>query len=118
MNDFKVVNKTSIYFYLLLINLFYSFISIATKLISDFNINSWNFIFGIALVLFLFFVYAVLWQQLLKIVPLSTAYMFKGSSVVFIMVVSYIVFREDITVFNIIGCIFVCVGITILFVKK
>jgi len=53
--------------------------------------------------------YAIGWQQILKRVELSTAYMFKGTSLIFIMLLAWMLFGEQITLNNIIG---VCVIIT------
>lgn len=118
MQKKSTLNKTMIYLFILIINLFYSSIIILIKLISDYPIRSFYFLFGVVLVLFLFFIYAIFWQQLLKLVSLSIAYIFKGSSVIFIMIVSYLIFNEEITLNNIIGCLFVSIGIILMFINK
>lgn len=57
--------------------------------------------------------YAVLWQQILKRIELSLAYMFKGTSIVFVMLLAYILFGEQITWNNIIGAIIIISGIVL-----
>lgn len=57
--------------------------------------------------------YAVLWQQILKRVELSLAYMFKGTSIVFVMLLAHVIFGEQITWNNIIGAIIIILGIVL-----
>ena len=61
-------------------------------------------------------VYAVLWQQLIARMPISTAYMFKGTSLIFVLLFSVLLFGEAITLNNVIGAVIIIVGI-ILFAK-
>lgn len=56
-------------------------------------------------------IYAVLWQQILARTPLSTAYMFKGTSLIFVLLLSALLFGETITLTNIIGAIIIVFGI-------
>lgn len=114
----KSQNISINYFYILIINLFYSILIIITKLISDYPLISWGLILGLSLVFLLFFIYAVVWQQLLKKVSLSVAYMFKGSSIVFIVLASWLVFNESISLNNLLGCCLIIIGIVIMFFKK
>lgn len=58
-------------------------------------------------------VYAILWQQILKRIELSVAYMFKGTSIIFVMMLAYLLFGEQITWNNIIGAIIIICGITL-----
>jgi drug/metabolite transporter (DMT)-like permease len=57
--------------------------------------------------------YAILWQQVLKRIELSMAYMFKGTSLMFVMILAYILFGERITWNNIVGSIIIIVGIVL-----
>ena len=57
--------------------------------------------------------YAVVWQQVLKRIELSMAYMFKGMSIVFVMLLAYILFGEQITWNNIVGAIIIVMGIVL-----
>lgn len=61
--------------------------------------------------------YAICWQQILKRVELITAYMFKGTSLIFIMLFAFALFGEAITMMNIIGAVVIIIGIT-LFAKE
>ena len=59
-------------------------------------------------------IYAVLWQQILRRIPLSTAYMFKGTTLIFTMLIAALLFAEPITAMNIVGSLIIIVGITLL----
>ena len=56
-------------------------------------------------------VYALLWQQILARTPLSSAYMFKGTSLVFVLLLSALLLGEGITPKNIIGSFIIVLGI-------
>jgi len=107
--------RIKIFLYLIVINLYYSLISIATKTTSKYEIGSFRFIVGYGVVIAMLFVYALFWQQVLKKVPLSTAFMFKGSSIIFILLISFFIFNETVTIFNIMGCIIIGAGISLMF---
>lgn len=59
-------------------------------------------------------IYACLWQQILKHIPLTTAFMFKSITVLYGMFFAYIIFHETITANNIIGALLIVAGIIIL----
>lgn len=77
---------------------------------------SWSYIWWIAGAIGVMSVYAILWQQIIKRMPLSTAYMFKGTSLIFILLVSVLLFGEAITLNNVIGSVIIIMGI-VLFAK-
>lgn len=57
--------------------------------------------------------YAICWQQILKRIDLSVAYMFKGTSLIFVMLLAFVIYGEDITMMNIIGAIVIVLGISL-----
>ena len=57
--------------------------------------------------------YAVMWQQIIKRIPISDAYMFKGTSLIFVLLLSYVFFGEIITVNNVIGATVIICGIAL-----
>lgn len=65
---------------------------------------------GVVLVLGL---YAVLWQQVIKRMPISTAFMFKGTTLLFALLISFFLFGEPITWMNGVGAILIIGGITL-----
>lgn len=96
---------------LVLVNLFYASISIATKLTSQQVPLSLRFFVGFVVIILMLGIYAVIWQQVLKQIPLSTAYMFKGTSLVFVLLFSSLLFGEGITCTNGVGAALIIGGI-------
>ena len=58
-------------------------------------------------------IYAVLWQQIIKRMPVGDAYLFKGTGVIFGLSLAHFVFGEAITVYNCIGAAVIICGITL-----
>ena len=104
------------YFTLIGINLVYACTSICTKMASRQEMLSWPYLLWIAGAIGVMGVYALLWQQVIARMPLSTAYMFKGTSLIFVLLFSALLFGEAITLNNIIGAVIIVIGI-ILFSK-
>ena len=105
--------KLLLYISLLAINLLYACVSIFTKYASQQEFMSWNYTVGLIGAIGVMGLYAVLWQQILKRIELSMAYMFKGTSIIFVMLLAYLLFGEQITWNNIIGAIIIIVGIVL-----
>ena len=63
-------------------------------------------------------IYAVLWQEVLKLIPLNKAYLYKSSGIGISLMYAYIIFGENITFHNIIGCAMIIAGIIILSYKQ
>ena len=59
-------------------------------------------------------IYAVLWQKVLKLIPLNKAYLYKSSGIGISLMYAYIIFDENITIYNILGCTMIIAGIMIL----
>ena len=98
------------------VNLVYACTSICTKMASRQEMLSWPYLLWIAGAIGVMGVYALLWQQVIARMPLSTAYMFKGTSLVFVLLFSALLFGEAITLNNVIGTVIIITGI-ILFSK-
>ena len=104
------------YFALVGVNFVYACTSICTKMASRQEMLSWPYLFWIASAIGVMGVYALLWQQVIARMSLSTAYMFKGMSLIFVMLFSALLFGEAITLNNVIGAMIIIIGI-ILFAK-
>lgn len=104
------------YLALIGVNLVYACTSIFTKMASRQDILSWPYLLWIAGAIGVMGVYALLWQQIIARMPLSTAYMFKGTSLIFVLLFSILLFGEAITLSNVIGAVIIIIGI-ILFSK-
>ena len=101
------------YISLLGINLIYACTSIFTKLASEQSFLSMPYLLWICGAVGVMGLYAVLWQQVIKRMPIAEAYMFKGTSLIFVLLLSALIFSETITVFNVIGAVFIIIGIVL-----
>ena len=108
----KTLNILSI-LALILINLLYSTVGIFTKLASQQDFLSWGYLLSFGGAVGVIGVYAILWQQVIKRIELSTAYMFKGTTIVFTMLFAYWLFGEQITWNNILGAVIIIIGIVL-----
>ena len=98
---------------LLSVNLLYACVSIFTKYASQSEFMSWSYVCAVVGAIGVMGLYAILWQQILKRIEISLAYMFKGTSIVFVMLLAHIIFGEQITWNNIIGAIIIILGIVL-----
>ena len=113
MNTSKALTYSS----LISINLLYACVTIFTKYASMREFMSVAYCLGLAGAIGVMGAYAICWQQILKHVELSTAYMFKGISLIFIMLLAWMLFGEQITINNIIGACVIIIGI-VLYAKE
>ena len=100
-------------FLLIAINFLYACVSIFIKYASQQEFMSWNYMLSIIGAVGVMGLYAVLWQQVLKRIELSIAYMFKGTSIIFVMLFAYVLFGEQITWNNILGAVIIIIGIVL-----
>ena len=108
-----VVSKSLKYIALVGINLLYACVTIFTKYASQQEMMSMRYLLGLGGAIGVMGAYAILWQQVLRRIDLSTAYMFKGTSLVFVMLLAALLFGEAITWMNIIGAVIIISGITL-----
>ena len=92
----------------------YSLTGVASKFAAREEFLSPKFILYYGLVLFGLFVYAFVWQQLIKHMPLITAYANKGVTVIWGIVWGYLIFSEQITVRKLIGAAVIICGIVLI----
>lgn len=95
------------------VNFVYACTSIFTKMASRQEMLSWPWLLWIAGAVGVMGVYAILWQQVLKRVELSTAYMFKGTGMIFGLLIAWLILGEQITVNNMIGAAIIIAGIAL-----
>lgn len=89
----------------------YSLGGICSKFAGQSPFLSKKFIFFYALVLLNLAVYAFVWQQILRKLPLVTAYANKAVSVIWGLLWGMIIFKEKITIWNIVGVTIIIIGI-------
>lgn len=92
----------------------YSFVGVAFKWavrypLTDIRMYMFIGIGGLILV-----VYAVLWQKVLQLMDLSTAYSNKGIVIIWTLLWAMMFFKEKITLMNIVGSIVIILGIVLL----
>lgn len=104
------------YLALIGVNLLYACTSIFTKMASRQEMMSLPYLLWIAGAVGVMGVYAMLWQQVISRMQLSIAYMFKGTSIVFVLLFSALLFGEAITLNNVVGSLIILAGI-VLFAK-
>lgn len=97
--------------------MFYSASGIFSKLASRTKFMSISFCFYYACVIFILGVYAIGWQQIIKNLPLTTAFANKAVNIVWGIVFGFIFFGEHITPGKIVGSVIVISGV-ILFVTS
>ena len=102
------------YIFLIAINLLYACVGICTKMAALQPTGSWSYLLWFCGAVLIIGIYAILWQQVLRRIELSTAYMFKGSTLIFTMLFAALIFGEAITISNIIGSFIIIFGITLL----
>ena len=98
---------------LITVNLLYAIVLILNRMASIYAPLSLGYIllFGISVIVLA--IYAISWQQIIKRMPISDAYMFKGTSIVFVLLLSAWLFEEAITWQNVIGSIIIILGIAL-----
>lgn len=80
---------------------------------SGYPFLSANFIFCYCGIIALLGLYAVVWQQIIKHLPLTTAYANRAVTIVWGMVWGVVLFNERLSVFQIIGGLLVLLGVSL-----
>lgn len=96
------------------VNMIYACTGICTKMAAQQTAGSWPYLLWFGGAVAIIGLYALLWQQVLRRIELSTAYMFKGTTLVFTMLIAALLFGEPMTISNIVGSIIIITGITLL----
>ncbi|MBE5881028.1 MAG: transporter [Lachnospiraceae bacterium] len=91
--------------------LVYSVSSILSKLASKQEFLSFKFIALYGAVLFILVFYALMWQQVLKRLPLVTAYANKSVTVIWGLIWGVLFFHEAISITKILGILIIMAGV-------
>lgn len=113
MAEQKKSNRAKILILLSLSLVIQSLSSVFIKYAGKFETLSKEFIFFYLLAIVCLGVFAIMWQLLLELIPLTTAYLRKGILYILILIWSVILFQEKVTVNNIIGSIIIIAGISL-----
>lgn len=103
--------KIKILIFLHSILLIYSCNSIFSKLAGLQEFLSLQFFIYYGIVLLILFIYAILWQRVIKLLPLTTAFANKAVTVIWGIIFGMIIFGESLTLGKVIGSILIILGI-------
>lgn len=103
--------KWNTFILLHLILVVYSVASVFSKFASKQSFLSLKFLILYGIVILILFIYAILWQQILKKMPVTTAFANKSVVVIWGMVWGNILFGEKITMNMIIGALIIFIGV-------
>lgn len=103
--------KTLLALHILL--LFYSLADVSSKFAAGNELLSFGFVVWYVAVLFILAVYALGWQQIIKRIPLTTAYANRGITVVWGIFWGAVFFSETVTPFKLVGAAMIIVGIAL-----
>lgn len=109
------INKALIKNFMLLQMVFilYSIVTVVSKLASANEFASPRFMILYFIEVLILFIYAIIWQQVIKKFDLSVAYSNRGMIMFWTMIWSVILFHEKISLQNIIGVIIIFIGIVV-----
>ena len=96
-----------------IILLLYSFTNIFSKLAAKQSFLSLKFVFFYGCIIALLGIYAIAWQQILKHIPLTTAFCNKAVGIIWGIIWGSIFFGEQIKINMIIGAVIVIIGVII-----
>lgn len=107
--------KNNIKYYVILhiILLIFSTCGIFSKLAASYKFLSFGFILFYSISILILFIYTIAWQQILKKIPLITAFLNKSITIIWSMLWGIIIFNENITLKMIIGSIVVLCGVSL-----
>lgn len=94
--------------------LLYSLGGICSKLAASkvFLSLEWMILYGLLLLSLV--IYAITWQQILKIIPLNIAYTIKSIGVIWTLVWGVVVFNEQINIVHLISALFIIGGVLLM----
>lgn len=108
----KNIFKRAVWFlFLHCLLLVYSLSDIVSKLASYKEFLSLEFLILYGIVIVLLGIYAIFWQQVLKKIPLITAYANKSVTIIWGMVFGTLIFKEQISWNQIMGAIVIIMGV-------
>ena len=111
-----IQNKLKTAKYLIALNILlviYSMSGICSKLAGKYDFLSFWFIFFYGLVILNLGIYAIVWQQIIKHLPLTTAYANKAVTIVWGIMWGIIFFGEQIKWNMIVGAVIVIIGVLV-----
>ena len=108
-----MVKNGRVFFALHLLLVLYSCSGVLSKLASRYACLSAGFCICYAGIIALLGIYAICWQQIIKRMPLTTAYANRAITVVWGMVWGVVVFKEHLGILQVAGGIVVLIGVAL-----
>lgn len=105
--------KIKVLFLLHIMLMIYSMSGICSKMAAKQEFLSFSFCFYYGMIILLLGFYAIGWQQIIKRLPLTTAFANKAVTVVWGLVWGFVFFQEPITVKKVLGAVLVIAGVVI-----
>lgn len=105
----KIKIRTLTFLHLVL--LLYSCCGIFSKFAGLQDFLSFEFFLYYGIVLLILFVYAILWQKVIKLLPLTTAFANKAVTVIWGTIFGITIFGENLTLGKILGAVLIILGI-------
>ena len=109
--------KAKSYLFLTITFFIYSLSLVFSKLASMQNDKTYFLVYYIVAVLIMC-IYAVLWQLILKKLPLSVAFPFKAMTLIFSLILGYFIFNELITLKKVLAIVVIIIGIILVGYEK
>lgn len=104
-------DKLKVLLALHLLLLVYSLSGICSKLAAKEAFLSFKYCLFYGIVIFILGIYAIFWQQIIKRLPLTTAYANKAVTIIWGLVWGAVLFSEQITIGKVVGAIIVIIGV-------
>ena len=111
-------NKLLTYLVLYIIIFINSLGGVFSKLGSSKPFFSFEWIVLYGLLLLTLVIYAVFWQQVLKKMPLNTAYTIKSVGVIWTLLWGHLIFHEKISIMNLFSISFIVAGVILMTTSK
>ena len=96
----------------------YSLVSILNKLSAGYPFKSLQYLGLFASMIFVLFVYAILWQQVIKKFKISVAYCNKSVTIIWATIYAVFIFGEKITLKMMIGILMIVAGVIVISFKN
>ena len=111
----NVKKKSNLIYYIVLhiLLLFYSFSGVCSKFASGEKFLSFKFILLYGGIIAILGVYAIVWQQILKHIPLTTAFCNKAVGIIWGIVWGFLIFKEAVKWNMLVGAVIVIIGVII-----
>ena len=106
------------YVLLHIIFLIYSLSAVCSKYAATYEFLSVPFIFFYGIVLLIMGVYAILWQQILKKLPLTVAFANKAVTIIWGIVWGVLFFGDKVSISQVIGAVIIIAGVLLVVTDK